>query len=321
MKIRSCSICRFEGPHQEHSVREMMIGFRSTFTYSQCSNCGCLQLIDPPLTMENFYPNDYYSLKSHHPQKGGLRKWLKNRKNAYALWGNDSIGRLVNAIKPNKSISLLTGLHLSKEHAILDVGCGTGLLLNDLKDLGFKNVKGIDPYIANTLQYSNGLVIEKKHLEEMEGNWDLIMFHHSLEHMPDPIRAMKKVHQLLNPGGHCLVRVPVADSFAWEKYKENWVQIDAPRHYHIFTNKSMHWIANWCELELTHHICDSTGFAFWGSEQYVNDIPLHDKRSHWMNPDQSLFAKKQLQEFEKRARELNAEGKGDARAYFFRKKK
>jgi len=35
------------------------------------------------------------------------------------------------------------------------------------------------------------------------------------------------------PGGWCVIRIPTVSSFAWEHYREQWVQLDAPRHFFL----------------------------------------------------------------------------------------
>lgn len=223
-------------------------------------------------------------------------------------------------IKPNSLIALLSLLSIKKSQSILDVGCGNGSLIFELKELGFNKVLGIDPFIPQTLSYNNGLTIQKIKIEEMSDKWDLIMLHHSFEHMPDPLNTLMKVSQLLNDNGYCLIRVPVSDSFAYNHYKENWVQIDAPRHYFTFTNKGIETLANKCNLTVKHVINDSTSFQFWGSEQYIKNIPLFDSTSYAVAPKLSIFSPKKIKEYDRRAVSLNSEGLGDSRAFFLQKK-
>ena len=44
-------------------VREMMFGSEEEFAYLECSNCGCLQIVNPPSTMKNMYPSNYCSFQ------------------------------------------------------------------------------------------------------------------------------------------------------------------------------------------------------------------------------------------------------------------
>ena len=52
---------------------------------------------------------------------------------------------------------------------ILDVGCGNGMFLYGLKNMGFKNVIGIDPFIENNIEYKINDT-EKMILEKMINN-------------------------------------------------------------------------------------------------------------------------------------------------------
>ena len=49
--------------------------------------------------------------------------------------------------------------------------------------------------------------VERKPLEELDGSFDVIMLHHSFEHMPDPVSTLRALKRLCAPGGHD----PVAD--------------------------------------------------------------------------------------------------------------
>lgn len=62
------------------------------------------------------------------------------------------------------------------------------------------------------------------------------MFHHSFEHIADPFETLCSVRRLLS-SGTCLIRIPIVDSWAWENYGVNWIQIDAPRHFFSLLKK------------------------------------------------------------------------------------
>jgi 2-polyprenyl-3-methyl-5-hydroxy-6-metoxy-1,4-benzoquinol methylase len=57
---------------------------------------------------------------------------------------------------------------------------------------------GIDPFLEQSIEYENGLRILKKTIREVEGEWDVIMFHHSVEHLPDPLETLQSVTELLS---------------------------------------------------------------------------------------------------------------------------
>jgi SAM-dependent methyltransferase len=104
--------------------------------------------------------------------------------------------------------------YLSKIHVrgkLLDVGCGFGLLLNLARSLGF-NAKGIDPdrHAIQQARLHYNVPVYQSTIEEFrsEEKFDIIIFHHVLEHIADPTQAVKKITALLNSNGIVIVMVP-----------------------------------------------------------------------------------------------------------------
>jgi len=215
----------------------------------------------------------------------------------------------------NYALRILSFLSVGKDARILDVGCGSGVFLYSLRELGFKNVLGIDPFITKDIEYKNGLRILKKELSSVIGKWDLVIFKHSLEHIEDQISSLEAARQLLKRAGLCVISIPIVSSEAWERYGVNWVQLDAPRHYYLHSIKSMKLLAAKAGLELRKTVYDSSSFQFWGSEQYMKDVSHCSERSYAMNPEKSMFSKKQILAFEKKAIALNKIGRGDSATF------
>src|SRR6478672_2268218 len=60
--IVPCKVCGNTVNNQLHEIKEMQLGLRELFTYMECSNCGCMQLLDIPGNLGKYYPNEgYYS--------------------------------------------------------------------------------------------------------------------------------------------------------------------------------------------------------------------------------------------------------------------
>ena len=97
------------------------------------------------------------------------------------------------------------------------------------------------------------------------------------------------------------------------------MQLDVPRHFFLHTVASIALLAQRSGLRLARTIHDSTAFQFWASEQYRLGVPLFDERSYMVDRSTSLFDPRRIEEYERRARELNATGEGDQACFFLYK--
>jgi len=127
----------------------MMFGSREEFDYLECSNCGCVQIIDVPASMSKYYPANYHSFAPmSHP--GKLRKWLTRVRDSYAVSNRGALGKILSRyFAPHIALRSLSHLRLDRSARVLDVGCGSGLVLNAMGNVGFTSLVGIDPFGAN----------------------------------------------------------------------------------------------------------------------------------------------------------------------------
>lgn len=310
-----CKICSNDAGNVVHSVREMMYGSRDVFEYMECARCKCLQLVTPPSDMGRYYPDAYYSFQKVSDKRCGLKEHLISLRDRSVLFKKHGVGQLLSRLFPNEMFALLGALGVRPASRILDVGCGAGELLYRLRRCGVTHLLGVDPFNKSDLLSDNGLSILKKDVHGVEGKWDIIMFNHSFEHVPDQVATLKKVVDLLSAEGVCVLRVPTVSSFAWSHYGVNWVNLDAPRHFFLHSYESMSVLVRQVGLEIIHCRCDSNAFQFWGSEQYVRDISLMEDRSHLINRNRSSFSRRDVKMFERKARELNQAHLGDQVAF------
>lgn len=320
--MMKCRICDNTRNNKELRAKEMMFGNRDEFIYFQCAQCNCLQILDFPPNISKYYPMDYgsFAQELEFDLSKNLLKYLANRQRVkYAIDNKGLIGRMIFHRYPIQNLRSVYPLDLGRESRILDVGCGNGFSVYWLNAMGFKDCLGIDPYIDNDVEYKNGTKILKTVISNINGKWDLIMFHHSLEHIPNPLDTFQDIARLLKPDGCCLIRMPTVSSYAWEHYGTNWVQLDAPRHFFIHSMENINILASKTGLKLCDVIYDSTKFQFIGSEQYLRNIPMKSNESYYVNPSKSIFSKKDIKSFKQRAKELNAENLGDQAAFYFRK--
>ncbi len=314
-----CRICGSQAQHRNYIAKEMMLGLRDEHAYFQCSACDCLQIQTIPQDLSRYYPTNYYSYHTATAHTNKLKQKLMQLRDKAAVTGQSLLGKLLNTHIPNAKLATLRPTGITPQSAILDVGCGAGHLLNTLQTIGFKNLLGIDPFNGEDIQYANGLRIEKRDIFTEQGQWDLVMFHHSFEHLPEQQATLKQVYSLVKPGGMVLLRIPTVSSWAWQEYGTHWVQLDAPRHLYLHSLASLTRLAEQCGFVVEQVIYDSNALQFWGSQQYQQDIPLRDPRSWAENPANSLFTQTQIAQFEQQAHTLNQVQQGDQAAFYLRK--
>ena len=324
---RDCGVCRNQTGNRSFLAREMMFGLRDQFEYVECAQCGCVQLASLPPDFARYYPSDYFPDPPVLAKRLDPKRILGHERARYCLTGTGLLGRLLVARwgRPKAGIfgspdyyAWLRRCAVDFDSSILDVGCGLGSLLAQLHNDGFSQLTGVDPFISESIQYAPGFEVLRQTLYETEGEFDLVMMHHTLEHMPDPAKVLQHIYRILKPRHYALIRIPVA-SFAFRMYGANWVQLDAPRHLFIHTVDSVRRLAEPAGFTVADVVFDSNEFQFWASEQYVNDIPLKDDRSYAVNPQQSIFKEQQIREFSDRAIELNARGEGDSACFYLYK--
>lgn len=318
---KKCMICGSTCGGKVYTIREMMYGTKDEFEYFQCAECECLQILKVPKNLNYYYPDNYYSFNNHKiKRQSRLSYLLKKQRTIFCLDRKGILGQLFLKLfgVPNLPFWVKEA-HLQITAKILDVGCGSGRLPLRLRSRGFENVTGIDPLIDQDISYDNGVIIRKQEFSKVNEKYDCIMFHHSLEHIMDQKSIFKVLNRNLKEHGTVIIRIPVVSSFAWEKYRENWIQIDAPRHLCLHSYKSMEYLAKSQGFHINKIICDSKEFQFWGSEQYQNGIPLKSEGSYKICPETSIFTKRQIMEFREMAKHLNLEQKGDQACFVLRK--
>jgi SAM-dependent methyltransferase len=307
----ACLFCGKSRVAEAMEVSEMMLGYGDAFTYLKCGCCGSLQIESPPENLSKYYPGDYYSFES--VSAGGLRSRLRRARAVFAIHQKGISGRLLCRIFGAPAYATwLRHTGAAPESSILDVGSGSGALLSELREAGFVNLLGIDPFLRKDAEV-NGVRLLKGDLKDVEGRFDLIMCHHSMEHMPDPLETLQQIHKRLNEGGRAVIRLPIAGSWACEHYGRHWVQLDAPRHLAIPSVEGMKCLAARAGFEIRHTFFDSHELQFIGSELYQRGIPLRKKRRS------RYFSRSELRAFKRKSEQLNAEGKGDAGCFIMAK--
>lgn len=309
-----CRICGNGEGNEDVTLREMMFGLGEHFRYVHCGQCRCLQIAEIPTDMLRYYPDEYYS-RELPPEATGASRWLRRLEGAIRLHVSN---RLFRAGRQRRIFEWLRATGASVHSSILDVGCGSGRLLQELREFGFRNLVGVDPFLSEGAEERSAVPLHRSELDALDGRFDLIMMHHSLEHAPDQQTMLRAVAERLTKNGWLLVRIPLIGGYAWRHYGADWLALDAPRHFYVHSEKSASLLLQQTGFAAPRVVYDSGSQQFWGSEQYRRGIPHRCATSYDVCPERSIFSREQILEYEQRSRELNRERDGDTACFYAR---
>jgi 2-polyprenyl-3-methyl-5-hydroxy-6-metoxy-1,4-benzoquinol methylase len=229
-----------------------------TYHYFHCPSCETI-FIDPvPMDeLMTIYPSNYYSFKTPKGIVVKLKEWLDKR-----------LFRKILATIPGDTIN------------ILDVGGGSGWLLDRLKQLDRRvrvtQVVDIDREagkiaIANGHQYFEGMLEDFKSTEKFH----LILMLNLLEHVADPQKILQISDQLLDTRGVILIKTPNILSWDAKLYRKTyWGGLHCPRHWVIFSEKSLRLLVRSTQLNIA-KLQYTQGAPFWA---FSTIAALHRKK-------------------------------------------
>jgi len=321
----ACRICGSHGKRRFFDAQERQFGMGDRFTYFECGDCGSLSINSVPAQLSKYYPPHYYSfgrLSGENPEDiGWLRRQLRARRSMFNIYNKDLLGRWIQKLGADYfkyPWYWFQAAGVTTASAILDNGCGGGALLRALRDQGFTNLSGVDPFINESITEPY-LQITKGEIFDLKGTYDLVMFHHSLEHVVGPEKYLQAAAAICAPGGAILIRIPVAGGYGWRTYGEYWYPLDAPRHLAIPTPQSLRQLGERCGLQFQEMVYDSEAVCFWGSELYKRGIPAVRSDGKDTFSTENPFSNSEVADFRKRAREINEADDGDLALFIFRK--
>lgn len=294
----------------------MTFGISEEFSYFRCFNCGTLNLTAIPRYMSKYYPREYMAhIDRLAPVKLLFsaiiyKLYFRGNKSLVKKFIDDKLG------KTNMFSAMQTLLNLSNKKnynksTLLDVGTNNGSFLKKLRLLGFKALIGVDPFISSHSHSWGNVSIIKSDVFGIDGQFDYVVMNHSIEHLRDPVRTLVRIRRITKTNSVVMIRTPIVDSYAFNKYRDRWVHLDPPRHISIFTKRSMKIAAELAHFRVVKIDYDSTWESFGLSELCMKGLPLYLNRNH-------RFSNKQVSMWKALATKLNEERKGDTAVFFLR---
>jgi len=250
-----CLLCGEPGRTLYASLRDRLFSAGGTWSILQCPGASCgLLWLDPMPALEDVHRvyASYYTHAEERP-RGGLRDRLfAAAKRGYVAnhFGYDAgaIERLLGLlpwIYPGRCAELdfsVMWLNADRRGRLLDVGAGSGWLVEHLSSLGW-DAEGLD-FDARAVERARtrGLKVHHGGLPEQrfpEASFDAVTMSHSIEHVHDPVGWLAEARRVLRPGGRLAIATPNTRSLLHRRFREHWFPLDPPRHLHLFNRAAL----------------------------------------------------------------------------------
>ena len=250
--VRECPLCG-----ENKSIEAFKIDH---FSYHRCLSCDSLYT-KPHLrngVLDALYSDGTYQFYQDNLVKKGskLRKGVLEQRKY----------QQINDLLDNDQVSLL------------DVGCGGGTFLDVCKENGW-DVEGVDPSPEATSAYNVKIHYGDFNQMSFDKKFDVITLWGVLEHMSDPILAVSKACETLNPTGMIVFEVPSANCFMSEYLQKSPFSptryIESGRHNIFFSKKVIERIAIDQSLEIA--LIESNGLDIQTILLEEFDIDTTDK--------------------------------------------
>ncbi len=146
----------------------------------------------------------------HHPSMSAedmKRFYAEDYNGEYSA--SETIGR---DLARDRILFLKEKINLNRIIAALEIGCAQGEFISELNLAGVP-AEGIEPSktMAEVGRKAYGVNITDRAYDDVPlriAYYDLICMFHVLEHLPDPLGALKRIKTELKPDGHLFLEVP-----------------------------------------------------------------------------------------------------------------
>ncbi len=221
MKYVHCNYCGYDDTKIVNHGPDLLLNRPGDYYLVRCCNCGLIYQ-NPQLTLEELsqhYPESYSPYQSDFHHKPIFQ-------------------RLDTQYGVNRRCKQL--MHYQPDSGkLLDVGCATGLFLNEIRRYGWE-VAGVElsDYAAEYARQTFQLPVLTGPLEQANfpsHAFDVVTLWDVFEHVIDPKATLTEVHRVLKPDGLLALSLPNPLAFEAALFGANWVGWDRPRHLHLFT--------------------------------------------------------------------------------------
>jgi len=207
-----------------------------TFDMVACENCGLIRTKQLPRELSRWYEEHYSKAQrifqhSEHAVKASSTYQLLDR-----------LGITTMVRKFNLNHHRFIASQIPATGRVLEIGCGTGEILRLLKERGAK-VFGVEPHPDSAQiarRYGIQVLCDKaESLENLGDVFDTILLSFVLEHIQDPLKALKLARQVLTRTGKLFVFTHNFNCLSRYIFGQSWSGWHLPYHTYLFTEDTL----------------------------------------------------------------------------------
>ncbi len=225
----TCSICDNTGANLIFVGPDRLMHLPGSFQLVRCQSCGTFYQWPRPRwsELEAYYHEGYDSyVPAWQDEKSIFRRMTRRFYAAKMRW-------------------FVEQFHVSG--SLLDVGCGTGVFLEEMQASQRWQLYGIEPtkIAASYVQERFNIPVINDQIENVrlaENFFDVITMWNVFEHLENPKLAMRSLYQALKPGGILVIAVPNYESLSRWLFGKYWCGWDLPRHLFVLPRSTLLWM-------------------------------------------------------------------------------
>lgn len=234
-----CYLCGSEGTYLYLNISDQLLNAPGEWNLKKCNNPDCgLAWLDPMPVKEDIGKlySGYYT-QSLNPKHQLNKANAKKIKYLFKV-----LLSLIPTLDRQKVMSDYMYLQEVKPGKLLDIGCGNGYFLQQMRSRGW-DVVGID-FDEKAVEVVKSIGIEAyvgdlSELTFEDNSFDAITLNNVIEHLYDPLECLQKARNLLRDGGQLTVITPNIESLGHQHFKQYWRGLETPRHLFLFSPKTL----------------------------------------------------------------------------------
>lgn len=258
-----CPVCGDPGPARTlFPASDLATDRPGVFAVARCGACGLAHTSPrPTLAVLHRYYEDVYS-------GAGA--------DAMAAMQTGAGMRLVQQARFGLVARMAGARLMSPDARLLDIGCGYGAFLAVARQRCPAQLHGCD---TDAGSLSGGVAPPDADLRACavddagwaDASFDVVTLYHCLEHLPDPVGALRTARRLLRPGGALVVEVPNFGALWRRVFGRFWFPLLVPQHLVHFERSTLRAAlrrAGWDDGEVRLHR------GFWAPMELVVSLGL-----------------------------------------------